>query len=303
VHGSIVTHMTDRRSVPSVLVGALLWLLGGCFSLPMPFQPDQSPSPAPGALVRPPPARIVVPPPSAAGLTDQAARRFAASLAGALQELEVPATAAGIANPQYSLLVNAESEAGLVRLTYSLAGSDGKPIAAAGGPRPVPAQAWVDARAETLSATAKEAAPAIARMLATVEARRRETTTGALAERLPSAAISPITGAPGDGARSLDRAIRAALGREGVIVSDQGGGGEFTVSGRVSTTPVGRGQERIEVVWVVSRADGMELGRVAQLNEIPRGSLNGLWGDVAVIVADQAAQGVAEVIRRHRNGE
>jgi hypothetical protein len=140
-------------------------------------------------------------------------------------------------------------------------------------------------------------------MLATVEARRRETTTGALAERLPSAAISPITGAPGDGARSLDRAIRAALGREGVIVSDQGGGGEFTVSGRVSTTPVGRGQERIEVVWVVSRADGMELGRVAQLNEIPRGILNGLWGDVAVIVADQAAQGVAEVIRRHRNGE
>lgn len=281
----------------------LLALLGGCFSLPMPFQPDQSPSPAPGSLVRPPPARIVIPPPSAAGLTDGAARRFAASLAASLQALEVPATASGIANPQYALLVNAESEAGQVRLTYSLAGPDGKPLAAAGGPRPVPAGAWTDARAETLEAAAKDAAPAIVRMLATVEARRRETTTGALAERLPSAAVAPIAGAPGDGARSLDRAIRTALGREGLIVTDAGGTGEFTVAGRVTTTPLPRAQERVEVVWVVSRADGLELGRVAQLNEIPRGTLNGLWGDVAVIVADQAAQGVAEVIRRHRDGE
>ncbi len=286
-----------------LVAACLLTLLGGCFSLPMPFQPDQSPSPAPGSLVRPPPARIVVPPPSSAGLTEGAARRFAGSLATSLQELEVPATASGIANPQYSLLVNADTEGGQVRLTYSLAGADGKPIAAAGGPRPVPAGAWVAARAETLDATAKEAAPAIARMLETVEARRRETTTGALAERLPSAAVSPITGAPGDGARSLDRAIRTALGREGLIVSDAGASGEFIVAGQVSTAPVGRAQERVEIVWVVSRADGMELGRVAQLNEIPRGSLNGLWGDVAVIVADQAAQGVAEVIRRHRNGE
>jgi hypothetical protein len=281
----------------------LLALLGGCFSLPMPFQPDQSPSPAPGSLVRPPPARIVVPPPSSAGLTDGAARRFATSLAAALQGLEVPATASAIANPQYSLLVNAETEAGQVRLTYSLAGADGKPIAAAGGPRPVPAGVWVDARAETLEATAKEAAPGIARMLGTVEARQRETTTGALAERLPSAAVASIAGAPGDGARSLDRAIRTALGREGLIVSDAGATAEFAVAGRVTTAPVGRAQERVEVVWVVSRADGLELGRVAQLNEIPRGTLNGLWGDVAVIVADQAAQGVAEVIRRHRNGE
>lgn len=286
-----------------LLAAVLLLLLGGCFSLPMPFEPGSTPSPAPASLVRPPPARIVVPPPLSAGLTDAPARRFAASLASALQELEVPATASGIANPSYALLVNAETEAGLVRLTYSLAGPDGTRIAAAGGPRPVSAAAWATARPETLDSAAKEAAPAIARMLATVEARRRETTTGALAERLPSAAVSPISGAPGDGARSLDRAIRAALEREGLIVAEPGGPGEFAVSGRVSTAPVGRGQERVEIVWVVSRADGLELGRVAQLNEIPRGALNGLWGDVAVVVAGQAAQGVAEVIRRHRNGE
>ncbi len=295
--------MLCERPPRGVTVLLLALLLGGCFSLPMPFERGSTPSPAPVSLVRPPPARIVVPPPLSAGLAEEPARRFASSLAEALRALDVPATASGIANPQYSLRVNAQAEAAQVRLTYSLAGPDGNAIAAVGGPRPVPAQAWTGGRAETLAAAAKDAAPAIARMLATVDARRRETTTDALAERLPSAAISPIAGAPGDGARSLDRAIRTALGREGMIVSDPGGTGEFTVSARVTLTPTARGQERVESGWGVSSADGLELGRVAQLNEIPRGSLNGLWGDVAVIVADQAAQGVTEVIQRHRNGE
>jgi hypothetical protein len=290
--------MTARASILAACL-----LLAGCISLPMPFEPGSTPSPAPASLTRPPPARIVIPPPASAGLSGDRAGRFAADLASALRELEVPATAAGIRNPQYQLLVNGEAEAGLVRLTYSLAGPDGKQIAATGGPRPVPAGAWAAAAPETLRAVAADAAPAIARMLGAVEARTRDAAAGEIVQRLPTATLPAITGAPGDGARSLDRALRAALEREGVVVAPDGAQAEFRVAGAVATAPVGRAQERIEITWTVSRADGLELGRVAQLNEIPRGSLNGLWGDVAVIVADQAAQGVAEVIRRHRNGE
>ena len=33
-----------------------------------------------------------------------------------------------------------------------------------------------------------------------------------------------------------------------------------------------------------------------QLNEVPRGTLDGLWGDVAVVVAQEAAGAVHEVI-------
>jgi len=286
----------------SLAAGALV-ALGGCMSLPMPFSRGETPSPAPAALTRPPPARIVIPPPASAGLTGAAAERFAAELATALQALDVPATASGIRDPRWRLLVNGEAEAGLVRLTYSLVGPDGQSLAATGGPRPVPAGAWAAASTTTLTAAATEAAPAIARMLAAVEARSRETTTGALAERLPSAVVPPVTGAPGDGARSLGRAIRRALEREGVVVADGGAPAEFRVAGAVAVAPVGRANERVEIVWTVSRADGLELGRVAQLNEIPRGTLAGLWGDVATIVADQAAAGVAEVIRRHRSGE
>jgi hypothetical protein len=277
--------------------------LAGCVSLPMPFEPGSTPSPAPVSLIRPPPARIVIPPPASAGLGADRAQRFAAELASALQELEVPATAAGIRNPEYRLLVNGEAEAGLVRLTYSLTGRDGRQIAATGGPRPVPARAWAEAAPETLRAVASDAAPAILRMLGAVEASAREQAPGAAARRLPSATLPAIVGAPGDGARSLDRALRAALEREGVVVAPEGAEAEFRIAGRVARAPAGRARERVEIVWTVFRADGLELGRVAQLNEVPRGALDGLWGDVAVIVADQAAQGVVEVIRRHRDGD
>jgi hypothetical protein len=272
----------------------------------MPFERTPSSGP-PASLLRPPPARIVVPPSTSAGLAQEPARAFAGELAKALQEIEIPATSAGVRNPQYSLLVAGEAEAGQMRLTYSLAGADGRPIASAGGPRPVPAGAWSTANQATLAAAAKEAAPAIARMLASVDAAQRESTTGALTSRLPSAAVAPITGAPGDGARSLDRAIRAALEREGVVVTEGAATAEFRVTGQVvmATLPPNRqrgNQQRVEITWIIARADGLELGRVAQLNEVPRGSLDGLWGDVAPIVADQAAAGVVEVINRHRNG-
>jgi hypothetical protein len=41
---------------------------------------------------------------------------------------------------------------------------------------------------------------------------------------------------------------------------------------------------------------GDELGRVVQLHDIEPGSLNGAWGDVALVVAQEAAGGVRDVI-------
>jgi hypothetical protein len=52
----------------------------------------------------------------------------------------------------------------------------------------------------------------------------------------------------------------------------------------------------VEIVWVVSRRDGEELGRVAQINEVPAGRLNGLWGDIAYVAAEEASDGVRTVV-------
>jgi hypothetical protein len=285
-----------------------LVLLAGCgplqlpfMQVPMPFErgPDNS---TPDSLVRPPPARIVVPPSTTLGLPEQDARRFAETLAKALQEQELPVTAAAVPKPDYRLLVGGETEAGQVRLTYTLVDPEGAPIGAAGGPRAVPAAAWASADEATFRAAANEAAPGIAAMLARADAASRQMDVGALVSRLPTVRMRGVSGAPGDGNRSLDRAIRDALAKEGVLVQEGAADGEFALAGRVEVVALPRRQQRVEITWIVARADGTELGKVSQLNEIPAGTLDGLWADVALVVAEQAAGGVAEVIRRARSG-
>ena len=64
----------------------------------------------------------------------------------------------------------------------------------------------------------------------------------------------------------------------------------------MTLAPVSRTQQRIEIVWTVSRRDGEDLGRVAQLNEVPAGTLNGFWGDVALVVAEEASGGIRDVV-------
>ncbi|MFQ3623444.1 MAG: hypothetical protein SNJ73_07845 [Acetobacteraceae bacterium] len=284
-----------------VLLLLLLLLGGACGRLPMPFErtPDTA---SPSELTRRPPARIVIPPSTSLGLTEEAARRFAVALAEALQEREVPATAASIARPQYRLLASAEPAAGAVRLTYTLLDAAGEPIGAAGGPRPVSAAAWSSAGEATLREAATAAAPGIASMIARVDAASRNVSPGALAERLPTVRVGGVRGAPGDGNRSLERAIRQALAREGVVVQEGAAAAEFDLAGAVAVADLPRRRQRVEIVWTVARADGTEVGRVSQLNEVPMGSLDGLWADVAAVVAEQAAGGVAEVIRRFRDG-
>jgi hypothetical protein len=284
-----------------------LLLLAACgpvqlpfLEVPMPFERSAREAARDG-LARPPPARIVVPPSTTLGLTEEDARRFAAALAEALQAQDLPVTAADVAKPDYRLLAASETEAGLVRLTYTLVDAAGAPIAAAGGPRAVPAAAWARADAATLRAAADEAAPAIAAMLLRADAAARQVEPGQLVSRLPTLRLHGVAGAPGDGNRALDRAIRAALAKEGVLVQE-GADGEFALAGRVDVTALPRRRQRVEITWTVRRADGTELGKVSQLNEVPAGTLDGLWADVALVVAEQAAPGVAEVIRRARSG-
>lgn len=281
---------------------ALLVLLAAaaCGRLPMPFERTPE-SGSPAELTRSPPARIVVPPSTSLGLTEDAARRFAVLLAEALQEREVPATAAAIPRPRYRLLAAAEPAAGVVRLTYTLVDAEGAVLGAAGGPRPLPAGPWAGGEEGVLRRAAVEAAPAVADLLARVDASTRAAGAAAAEARAPTLRFAGVRGAPGDGNVSLARALRAALAREGLVVQE-GAQAEFDLEGRVSVTDLPRRQQRVEIIWTVTRADGTELGTVSQLNEIPLGTLDGLWADVAAVVAEQAAGGVAEVIRRARAG-
>ncbi len=278
----------------------LLVATAACGRLPMPFERTPEGG-APAELTRSPPARIVVPPSTSLGLTEGSARRFAVLLAEALQEREVPATAASIAQPHYRLLASAERSAGMVRLTYTLVDADGASLGATGGLRPLPAASWAGGEEWVLRQAAAEAAVSVADLLARVDASRRVAGQTHGEPLPPTLRFGGVRGAPGDGNISLARAIRAALARAGVVVQE-GAQAEFDLEGRVFVTDLPRRQQRVEIIWTLTRADGTEIGTVSQLNEVPVGTLEGLWADIAAVVADQAAGGVAEVIRRARAG-
>ena len=73
-------------------------------------------------------------------------------------------------------------------------------------------------------------------------------------------------------------------------------GAAFAVTGEATMTTVADRKQRVEIQWRVSRRDGHDLGLAAQINEVPAGTLNGLWGDVAYVVAEEAAAAVRDII-------
>ncbi len=115
-----------------------------------------------------------------------------------------------------------------------------------------------------------------------------------------------MTGAPGDGNVSLTKQMKTHLAALGPMVQDDADGADFIVQGNVRMVPIAGGQQRVEIQWTVTAASGDERGKVVQLNDIPAGSLDHYWADVAVVVATEAAGGVNDVIKRqsgHEPGE
>ena len=89
----------------------------------------------------------------------------------------------------------------------------------------------------------------------------------------------------------------------GPVVQDTPNGADFVVQGDVKMVPIAGNQQRVEIQWSVKVPSGDERGKVVQLNEIPAGSLDHYWADVAVIVATEAAGGVNDVILRQSGRE
>jgi hypothetical protein len=112
-----------------------------------------------------------------------------------------------------------------------------------------------------------------------------------------------VTGAPGDGDVSLTKQMRTHLATLGPILVPQAEAADFVVKGEVKAVPIPGNRQRIEIQWIITDAKGAERGRVVQLNEIPAGTLDHYWGDVAVVVATEASGGVNDVILKQSGRE
>jgi len=276
-------------------------LLAACGDLPRPFQGN------PGAtalrLSRPPPPRLDVPAPGTSLLTNAGAADWAHDTADALVDQEVPAVAIPPHNGDWQLALSAATNGQTVTPRYTVLDPKGAPQGSVDGPA-VPAAAWATAAPVTLQQAAQSAAPQVGALLTAIEARLQQSDPNSLLNRPARLYLAGVTGAPGDGNASLARQIRLKLPGNGNVLQDSPNGADFTIKGVVTVRNVPGGQQQIEIHWIVADIYGKEAGDVAQGHDIPAGSLDGYWGEVASVVADEAAGGIGQVINnwtgRHR---
>lgn len=108
--------------------------------------------------------------------------------------------------------------------------------------------------------------------------------------------VIPVTGAPGDGRRSLTTALKKRLYKGGIKLANGTSANVYKVKGIVKLTSVSGGKESIRIDWQVLDPSGKRLGTVTQQNTIPKGSLNGPWGAIADAAAGAAADGIIKLL-------
>ncbi len=282
--------------MPKLAAASLAALLGlaGCGDLPQPFL--GRPGATAERLSQPPPSRLAVPAPAQSLLPDAGANAWAGAVADALVAEEVPAVAGrGRRRSDWTLLLSAEVRGADVVPSYAVQNPSGESQGSSEG-APIAMADWAGGDPAVLKAAATQAAPGIASLLTRIEAARRQSDPNSLLNRPARIYFSGVTGAPGDGGSSLPAQMRAKLTGMGLVVQDSAKDADFTLAGQVQTAPGAKGAMRIELQWIVSDNKGDERGRIVQLNEVPPGTLDRYWGDVAVVVADEAAGGVRDVV-------
>ncbi len=269
----------------------LVLLLSACGGLPRPFEGHSGANAL--RLAEPPPVRLVVPVPRSIFLPEGPASDLARVLAENLLDAEVPAYTGVPKRGDWQLLIEADHRGPDVVPTYRVIDPSGEQRGITEG-LPVPTTLWVGN--PPLRRISGEATPRVVSLLSRIEAARRQSDPNSLQNRAPRLFLTGITGAPGDGNAALTKMVKAELVKVGQDMQDEVKGADFTLSAEVSVVPAGGGKQRVEIQWIVIDAKGSEAGRVVQLNEIQAGLLDRYWGDVALVVAQEAAGGVKDVI-------
>ncbi len=287
-----------RRLIPYLLFPLLA--LSACGDLPEPFLGN------PGAtarrLARPLSPMLAVSFPSNAMLTDPAGRTLAGDLATALQAADVPALAREPRANDWRLITRAEQRGRTVVPIFTVQDPEGGEQGTTEG-SPVPTDAWAMADVLLLRAVSAEAAGKVSDLLTSIRVARDQADPNSLYNRAAKVMVADVTGAPGDGNVALTRQMRAKLAAYGPLIQTSLSGADFVVKGKVLAVALPNRQQRIEIQWYVNTASGDERGRVIQLNEIPAGTLDRFWGDVAVVVATEASAGINDVLNRQSGRE
>ena len=112
--------------------------------------------------------------------------------------------------------------------------------------------------------------------------------------------ITAIFDAPGDGDRVLRAAIAASLRQAGFEMTNRPDAKTFRLQCTVGLTESRPGFDRLALTWEVKSPQGTVLATIDQENEIPAETLKGGWSDLAPLVTQGAATGIADFFRKRR---
>jgi hypothetical protein len=111
-------------------------------------------------------------------------------------------------------------------------------------------------------------------------------------------ALMPVKGSPGGGDAELTAAMRKTLTEAGWPVVSKPSPDALTIVGMVKVANKGTVNQSVSVRWVVQSPDGKTLGDVKQANDVPKGALDRGWGPTAYVVAEAAAGGIFDIVKR-----
>jgi hypothetical protein len=119
-------------------------------------------------------------------------------------------------------------------------------------------------------------------------------------QAIRAVAVVPVKGSPGGGDEELTAAMRKTLSAAGWPVVSKPAADALTIEGHVRLTGKDAQTQSVALRWLVKSPTGKVLGDVKQANDVPAGSLDEGWGGAATAVAEAAATGIFDVVKRYR---
>jgi hypothetical protein len=264
-----------------------LLVLAACGNLPRPFQPDDK-SLANPLLQRAEHAGVVVMPLS--GVDDDAqSQDFAVALAAALRGVDVVAHngAGNRTSPVLSSYLE-PAAGGQGTLILWLSNGAGTDIGTYEIPvRPRDLLTDTPARRQAMRGLAER----VAAELDPDRARQRG---------MPAVHVQRVGGLPAAQSAALEAAIAFWLRRARLEIAEGPTPGAVVIAGGVVFRDRPEAKVAVDVVWRVLGGDGVELGRLSQQNEVPVAVLSQVWGEVATAIAENATEGIVDLVARAR---
>lgn len=283
------------RAFRRLALFAVAGCLAGC-DLPHPFADDKPPA-ALMTIRDSVPVSVAPVEGEPAGTADA----LAAVMTKALQEHDIAASDRSVA-PVADVLrghierVEATGDTVTMRAEWRLFDPAGKLIAERGETAAAPEAEWEHGGQ---AAVARLAEASAGRLAALMQDEAPKTAAAVTDSGRIRVLVRKVSGAPGDGDESLAKAVATILQRQDVdVVEDGKGKPDLYVEGEVATAPLKGDKQHVKIVWHVRRADGTEIGNVGQENDVPKGLLDGPWGDVAYSVAIAAGNGIVQLVAR-----